>query len=352
MSYLKFKYILFITLLSVDVFAQSAGKYTYQFLSLPASARITGLGGTLIAVKDDDINLAMNNPALLNDKQDGAIAINHNFHFAGISNGHFGFAKAWKKLNINSHIGFSYISYGEFKLADEFDQVNGTFKASEKAITIGASKQLNERISVGANLKGVFSTLESYASTGIAGDIGLTYHDEAANFLFSLVIRNLGTELASYHADKLAAPLDIEIGFSKKLRYLPFRFSVTAQQLQQWDIRYDDPTAPQEVDLFGDIIETSVLTKEIDNLFRHLVFSGEFLLGKRENLRLRFGYSHLRKKELTISNFRSLGGFSLGFGIKISKFRLDYGLGYHHVAGATNHLSISTNLHNFTKIQN
>jgi hypothetical protein len=330
---------------------QSTGKYTYQFLSLPQSARITGLGGTLIAVKDDDVNLVIANPSLLNEKHDQSIAINHNFHFAGVSNGHVAYAKTLPKWGVNMHIGMTYISYGDFKLADEYDNVLGSFKASEKAIALGLSKQLNERISVGANLKGVFANYESYASNGLAADLGVSYQNIGSNFLFAMVIKNLGSELAGFRPEKLGAPLDIQIGFSKKLKYLPFRFSITAHQLQQWNIRYDDPNVEVETDLFGVPKEQSALSKEIDNLFRHLAFSGEFLLGKKENFRLRFGYNHLRKRELSLSNFRSLGGFSLGFGIKVSMFRLDYGVGYHHVAGAANHLSISTNINNFKKSQ-
>lgn len=91
------------------------------------------------------------------------------------------------------------------------------------------------------------------------------------------------------------------------------------------------------------------LNNTIDNIFRHIIINGEFLLGKNENLRLRAGYNHLRRKELSLSTFRSLAGFSLGFGLKINVFKLDYGVGYHHVAGATNHITISTNMGKFLK---
>jgi len=49
-------------------FAQLGGKHVYEFLSMPASARITGLGGQVIGVMDDDVSLALGNPASLNDR--------------------------------------------------------------------------------------------------------------------------------------------------------------------------------------------------------------------------------------------------------------------------------------------
>ena len=41
------------------------GQNVFSFLSLPQSARLTGLGGAQIAVRDDDPVFAINNPAAL-----------------------------------------------------------------------------------------------------------------------------------------------------------------------------------------------------------------------------------------------------------------------------------------------
>jgi hypothetical protein len=43
------------------------------------------------------------------------------------------------------------------------------------------------------------------------------------------------------------------------------------------------------------------------------------------------------------SHFSTVG-FSFGFGIKVSRFNLNYGWANYHRAGATNHISISTSL--------
>ena len=71
--------------------------------------------------------------------------------------------------------------------------------------------------------------------------------------------------------------------------------------------------------------------------------------GKKENFRLRFAYNHFRKKDLSVRNIRSLAGFSGGFGFKIKRFRFSYGIGIYHLGGSTNHLSISTNLKEFSR---
>ena len=137
---------------------------------------------------------------------------------------------------------------------------------------------------------------------------------------------------------------DLQIAFSKRLEHLPFRFTITAQQLQKWYIRYDDPDRDVQVNFIGEVQEISGFSKGLDNFFRHFIFSGEFLIGAREQFRLRFAYNHLRKQEMRLSSFRSLAGFSLGFGFNIKKIKFDYGLGYYHLSGATNHLSLRMDL--------
>ncbi|MBP6812148.1 MAG: hypothetical protein KA138_11545, partial [Saprospiraceae bacterium] len=168
-------------------------------------------------------------------------------------------------------------------------------------------------------------------------------------FTAGLVIRNAGTQLSTYADIKETLPFDIQLGVSKRLKHLPFRFSVIAHHLHEWDIRYNDPNLQgDEVLLFGDEQpKESRATAVIDNFFRHLIFNGEFLLGKNEGLRIRLGYNHLLKRELSVSNYRSLAGFSGGLGVKISRFRVDFGYGAYHLAGGVAHLGIGTNLREF-----
>jgi len=329
--------------------AQIGGKNAYEFLNLPSSARITALGGALPSVQDEDITLALSNPASLNEKMHNRISFSHNFHFADVQNGYVAYGRKMEKWKLNTHFAVQYISYGDFNYADLLGNVGESFSAKETAFILGASKKVAERITVGANIKGVFSNLESYSSTGLLMDLGANYVKDSSGFILSFVIKNIGTELTTYNGVRYGTPLDVQIGLSKRLKYLPFRISIIAHHLNKGNYRYDDPSLNQQTDIFGEKIEENKFANAVDNIFRHVIINGEFLLGRNENLRLRVGYNHLRRKELSLNTFRSLAGYSLGLGIKINAFKLDYGIGYHHVAGATNHISISTDLGKFFK---
>jgi hypothetical protein len=328
----------------------TGGQHIFRFLDFSPSARVTALGGSQIAVKDDDVNLAALNPATLNPKMDGRLIFNHDFYLSDISHGYLSYGKHLQKLGITTHAGLKYIKYGKITMADEYGNKLGQIKTGETAFILGAGKKLTDRLSLGLNVKFANSTLETYKSSAIGADIGFLYVDTVHLFSAGLVLRNQGAQLKKYNNIKESLPNDLQLGISKKLRYLPFRISIIAHHLQQWNIRYDDPNASgNEVLLFGEEQSTKKGNPAIDNFFRHLIFNGEFLLGANEAFRLRFGYNHLRKKELSVQNYRSLAGFSGGLGVKIKRFRIDMAYDAYHLAGGTVHFSFGTNLNEFFK---
>ena len=327
----------------------TGGDNVFEFLNLSSSARITGLGGYLITVNDDDVNLATANPASLNPGMHNQLAFNHNFFPAGIHAGYAAYGHYVKKWDMTLHGGIQYMSYGSFDATDEFGNVTGEFKASEYAFTLGAGRQLYERVTVGANLKFITSSYESYNSMGLAGDLAAMFHDTASLFNVSLVMRNIGVQFTRFtEGNSEPLPFEMQLGISKRLRHLPFRLSVIYRYLDKWNISYDDPDSDEDAFIFGDEPQGEG-NSFVDNLARHFVFSGEFLFGKKDNFRLRIGYNHLQRKELSVKNLRSLSGFSAGVGLKINRFRVDYGRSFVHLGTGLNHFSISTHLSEFSK---
>jgi len=333
-------------------FSQLGGYSVYKFLWNPPSARISALGGNVIAIHDDDPTIALQNPAALNEAASNKLNFSYRFSYASTNDGYFSYAYTYKLLNINFHAGAQFANYGDFKAADEYGNITGSFTAADYAFVIGASRNLYDRLSYGVNLKYISSRLENYGSTGLVADFGLCYYVAEKNFTIALVGRNAGSQLSSYNNIKEEVPFEMQLGISKRLAHLPFRFSVVFTNLQRWNVLYDDPNAVDDNTLFGNTTPTERSKTSIyfDNLFRHFIFSGEFYIGKKENLRLRIAYNHAVKQELSVSTFRSLAGFSGGFGFKINRFRLDYGRSIFHLVGAVNQLSISTDIDDFRKI--
>ncbi len=332
------------------VSAQIGGYGTYKFLSLAPTARMTALGDHVISINDDDIGMAIENPALLNNDMMKGISISHKFLFAGINSGYaaFGF-KAFKK-KIPLFAGIQYIDYGESDMTDVYGDKYGKVSGSEYALIIGSSYNVYDRLNIGINTKFIYSSLASYVSSGIAVDLAAVYFIPSKMITTGFMIKNLGGQLKSYTGKNEFAPVNVMFGVTKKLAHLPFRLSVTANYLNRWNLLYDNPDGENNILILGETNTRSKFSEFSDNLFRHINFSGEFMLGKNGGpLRLRIGYNYKKSREMTVYPYRSFAGFSFGFGIRIKKIRFDYAYSIYHLAGGKSHFTVSANLNDFNK---
>lgn len=330
--------------------AQIGGVSAYEFLNLPNSATVAGLGGHHIALMDDDLSLALRNPGLLNPLMDKRFALSHAFHPAGISNSSLAYGTYLEDLKATFQAGLQYANYGgDLVRRDNTGQNLGTFSANEFAVTVGAARQFEKRLSVGANLKLISSQLAGYNSYAVGADAGIHYVDTSGLFGISLLARNFGRQLTKYDvlSGREPMPFELQIGINKELRYLPFRFSLIYRYLDRWNVLFDDPnTENQSIFLaFGEEENQrgagSIL---LDNLARHLVFNGELLIGKSRNLRVRFGYNHGLQRELRLTDFRSGAGYTYGFSWKTKRFAISYGRSTYHLGGGVNQLGLDFGL--------
>jgi hypothetical protein len=74
---------------------------------------------------------------------------------------------------------------------------------------------------------------------------------------------------------------------------------------------------------------------------RHILVGVELL--PSEHFIIRAGYNYHLRQQLKLDERLSTVGFSLGFGIKIKRFSLDYSTTRFHVAGSSNLISLAFN---------
>lgn len=328
------------------VSAQVGGNNTYEFLNLANPARVVALGGTLISVKDNDINLSFQNPSLLDSTMHNSLSISYIDYFADIQYGYAAYSRTFKNVGSFS-AGLQYVDYGDFTSADVTGVITGQFTAAEYALNLAYSRPIDTVFSVGGTLKTIYSTLGEYASVGNALDLGAVYNNKKRLISAGLVIKNLGRQWTKYNDVREPLPFEIQLGFSKKINHAPFRINFTAIHLEKWDLTYTDPSISTVDPITGETIEDSKFSKFADKLGRHIVFGGEILLSK--NFHLRVGYNFQRRQELKLETRSGIAGFSFGFGLKINRFQLSYGYARYHMAGGPNHFTISTNLSEFHK---
>jgi len=332
--------------LTFSGYSQLGGSYTYAFLDLTNSARAASLGGKTIAIWDDDLNLAFHNPALLSSEMKNNLVLNYVNYFTDINYGYVSYANTIDKIG-NLAAGLHFINYGEFIEADHLGNKTGTFTASEYALNLIWSKSYDSLFHFGINVKPVYSSMERYRSFGMVADIGLTYTNRQKLFVASIVMRNIGYQIKPYHdQNRESMPFEIQMGLSQKLEHAPFRFSAVFHNLQQFDLTYETEQTVLDFDpLTGEPIEENKIEKFGDQVMRHVIFGVEFM--PFESFFIRGGYNYQRRMELKLDTRTAMVGFSWGFGVKIYKFHISYGRASYHLAGASNHFSLSTNLSSF-----
>lgn len=339
-------------------FAQIGGTKVFRFLDLQIPARSAALGGATNAIWDDDVNLSYNNPALLNPSMAKQLAFNYVNYVADLNYGNFMYAQQIKK-HFTFGAGLQYFNYGKFDGRDEYDEKTGTFKAADYSLNLSIAKPLNadSTLSIGATLKTIYSHYESYYSLGSAVDVGLTYHNKK-NFTITLLAKNYGKQWRTYtgSGDKEKLPSNFQIGISKKVAKAPFRLILLYDQLLKWDLTYVNPQVQNDnIDPFTNkpVVKTKKeirndnFRKGLDKFGRHIVIGTEIILTKNFNIRI--AYNFKTGKEMALPDKKSANGLSVGFGLKIYKFHLNYGFSKYALTGNAHTFGITTNFNYFSK---
>ncbi|MCD6200622.1 MAG: type IX secretion system protein PorQ [Bacteroidales bacterium] len=324
--------------------AQTGGTRTYRFLDLPYSSREAALGGKVASMPAEDLNFGLSNPALLGEKTNNILVLNYVNYFSDINFGSVGYAFKTPLPGYFS-AGLRYINYGSFIAADETGQITGRFGAAEYIFQASYARTFDTLFTVGITLKPLLSVLERYQSFGVAMDIGASWHNRDNLFTASVLLRNIGFQIDPYvkgHHEPI--PFEILAGLSQKLAHAPFRFVFTFQQLQKPDLLYpypEDPENPTTTPGNG-TPEYTGFGRFTENAFRHTLLGIEFLPLK--SFTFSVGYNYQRRKELQVPARIGMVGFSWGFELRLTRFSISYGRASYHLAGASNHFSVSLNM--------
>lgn len=336
---MKINIVIFFLFFSIFSTAQVGGESVYGFLNISTSARQIALGGEVLTLVDD-VNQPLWNPSVINTNLDNQLAVNYTNYLAGINIGSVSYAKTFSRRFGTLQAGIKYLNYGTLIAADENGNETGTFTASDVAISIGYAVNLPwTNLFVGSNVKIINSSIAEFSSTGIAVDVGFLYHSPYQPYVLTLVIRNLGAQIKTFNGIQENLPFEIALGGSYQLEHVPLKWYVTLDNLQQWDVSEPNPSN-QTVDLEGNI--TSENISFFNNAMRHVVIGAELFPESAINLRV--GYNFRKAQELQLQNIRTFAGISVGFGLKMNKFKLNYAFSKIHTATNVSTFSLQLDL--------
>lgn len=330
------KILVLIAVLATAVCAKSSDSSpAYNFLNIPSSTHIYGLGGVNISVVDDDINLTDQNPALLGPEMDMQVGLNYmsylgESNFAGVK-----FAKAATDHSAWS-IGVQYFGYGEMQQAEADGTIVGTFSPKDVTFNVAYSHDITDMLRGGINVKAVYSGYEQYTAWALATDLGINYYDPDKDMSLSVVVANLGGQVKRFNESYDRLPIDVRIGWSQFLSAAPVRLSITAWNLTKWKLPYYDA---------GDgtsISEPEYKESFSSNLFRHLIFAAELVPNERFYIGLAYNYK--TRTDMGTYSRSFVSGFSVCAGLKVSNFGVGLALSQPHTGATTFMLNLNANL--------
>ena len=338
--------------LSIPVmgWAQVGGNYIYNFLNFNTSSRQAALGGTLLAVYDDDPSLILYNPSLIGTRHHTALEVSAVDYFSNASYGSAMYSHTFKKAG-SFAFGMQFVNYGKFTMTDESGYDQGYFHAGDYAATVAWGRQLDSCFSIGADLKLIYSAYESYQSFGLAVDVAASYVNQKKQLALSLLARNIGSPIVNYVPGQFEKiPFDLQLAFSQRFKFMPVRYHISLHHLYRWNMRYvgeNDPLLEYDV-MTESPIYPSKTAQFFDNMFRHITIGIEIIPVKY--LSLYVSYNHNRHQEMYIPQKRTLAGISYGFMIDIHSIRIGFSC-CHYAKGATpNFFNFSVNINELAKL--
>ena len=337
------KFIIISVFLPNILFAQIQNS-SYNSLNLNNSSRVLSMGGDVISIVDNDVSLAFQAPSLLNKEMNRQMSFNFVDYVSDINFISFHYAQ---KISNNLMIfsGLDAINYGEFIGSDATGNSTSLFTANQQIFTLGTAKQISDKFTLGTNIKLLNSQLESYHSLSLSSNVSTTYFNKENNLAATLLFKNMGKPIKSYTSTSENLPFEIQLGLSKSLQHLPFRYSLVLHHLNVYDISND-----YNLNTIYDLTSNTIIIKKetvAKKMLRHVILGGE-LNPFRKSLYLRAGFNFQRREDLKLSSSFSMSGFSWGMGFSVKKIQINYSRSALHSSSVLNSFSLITNLSNFS----
>ncbi len=302
--------------------AQPIDATAFSVVTLDPAARGAALGGATSALPSRDVLSLLENPAHLAPGMHNQVGLSLLNHASSLKTGSVAFGRHYEGLG-SFGVAVRFLGWGDLARTDATGEDLGSFSAGEFGLTVGGSRALSAYTRYGASVSWLRSGIDGQNASAFALDAGIfRYHPENRLGL-SASVHNVGLVASSIGQTSDELPLDLRLGISKRLKYLPLLVTVTA-----WDLTD-----------FSDDSDTATV---LDNIFYHLKLGGEFQFS--DSFQVRFGYDHRRHAALKIKSRLDLAGVSFGTGIRVKGMAFDYGFNSWSSLGGLHRFTVSTNL--------
>lgn len=267
---------------------------TWQFLNLPVNAKQSAVSGST-GIYSRESDAFTGNPSFIGNASANDLILSYTSHLAGIKSGSSIFVT---DLPYTGRTGFTvlYNNYGALTRTDVLGNIHGDFTPSDLVIGATMSYDIADSIPLGATIKWVSSSIDTYSSYGLSFDFGSRYYLGDTGWLFTSVLKNVGKQLKVYRI-KESLPTLLNIGAFKTLKYIPLTLGVEVEGLNNYADKKGSPV---------DYLVVSGMMKPNQSL---TLFVSSYL-GQRNKLKTKGGID--------------LSGINFGGSLKLKSFSITY----------------------------
>ena len=287
----------------------------YQFLRYNSGARAAALGGATVSIAGDG-SMLFYNPAVLPTVKQKPVTATFLKHVMDINSGSASYVRHYDGIGSFSASAI-FTNYGSFDAADVSGNKTGTFSANDVCLSVGYGNTLDTNLYYGAAMKLIYVGLDDASSAAMAFDFGMLYTLPNGSTSLGLSVLNAGFQLSKFYDNVEKLPLDVRLGISHRLMGLPLLFNFSFHHL-----------ADKE-DSFGD-------------RFANFSLGGEIYLG--EKFMVRLGYDNHIRKNSSPADEKKLSGMSIGAGLKLEKFNIDYSLSQIGLSATLHRIGVSLDI--------
>lgn len=194
---------------SVSLHAQTARKYSNEFMNIGVDAAAFGMANSIVATTDN-VNAAYWNPAGLMQLKEREVGLMHAAYFANIAN--YDYAAYAMPIDDKSAFALSLIRFGVDDIMNTTDLIdkNGNidynrislFSTADYGVTFSYARETPiENLHFGANAKIIRRVIGKFAdSWGFGFDLGVQY--KLNDWQFGLMVRDITTTFNTWSIDK------------------------------------------------------------------------------------------------------------------------------------------------------
>ncbi|WP_179005985.1 PorV/PorQ family protein [Winogradskyella forsetii] len=248
---MKSYYVILLTLTTFLASAQTARKYSNEFMNIGVDAAALGMSNAVVS-QTDDVNSGYWNPAGLVHLEDNQLALMHSSYFANIAN--YNYIAYAMPLDSKSALGISLIRFGvddildTTQLIDDQGNINydriSTFSTADYGLTFSYAKKLPlDGLNFGVNAKIIRRIIGDFASSwGFGLDAGIQFESKN-DWKFGIMARDITTTYNAWSIDEEKFE-QISGAIEGENQELPETTEITIPKLQlgmskKWIFHYD-----------------------------------------------------------------------------------------------------------------